>query len=681
MTKTSMKKLFLDLYRAGTENEVEDVLASHRTIVDNPDNWQPLNKDDNNYSIIQNQQGHPVDALVEKLTNAIDAVLTRKCLETGICPTSKKAPKTMAAALRRFFPKDVWRNERASDEQALDIQLLASGPPKKSSLVVYDRGEGQEPDEFPNTFLSLMRGNKKDIPFVQGLYNMGGTGAMFFCGQRKYQLIGSRRYDGKSDFGFTLTRRHPLSDSEETSKRASWYEYLLIDGQIPRFAMKAPLQGLGLTDRDFDTGTIIKLYSYLLPAGLRTNISQDLFQSISEKLLEPILPIWVADNKRRYPKANLVDRPVEGLRRSLAQKQRRLVDRHLRFKPKGEFGEITVDCYVFKVTVKGKTVAEMRKSLRDQFFKNRGSVLFSVNGQVHGAWSSQFISSSLKMSLLKDHVLILVDCTKVKTEFRNDLFMASRDRMATTEQSAQLRDVLRSVLGKGELRDIYEQRKQGLGVDSGGATKAIKQYVRSLTFQPRLQKLLAGQLDLDEVSNLSGGGENESGRKQPREPKTPEDNRESELTKSFQGKRFPSYFELAKPSAHEESTPAARIPLSGTRRVKFETDVEDQYFNRSDRPGYLELALLSHRNHSRQGENEKRSPRSKRRQLELSDLVYVERSGPESGEIVLRITPTKKARVGDSIEIQATLSGDLTDLTQWFWVRIVADKKKKKGKP
>ena len=105
----------------------------------------------------------------------------------------------------------------------------------ETSLTIYDDGEGQHPKDFENTFLSLLRGNKNEIHFVQGKYNMGGAGAVAFCGQKRYQLVGSRRWDQTGDFGFTLIRRHPLSDVEKKNKRATWYEYFVVDDTVPSF--------------------------------------------------------------------------------------------------------------------------------------------------------------------------------------------------------------------------------------------------------------------------------------------------------------------------------------------------------------------------------------------------------------------------------------------------------------
>ncbi len=76
--------------------------------------------------------------------------------------------------------------------------------------------------DFEKTFLSLLRGNKNEIHFVQGKYNMGGSGAIVFCGKKRYQLIASKRFDATGEFGFTLIRKHPFSDKEKISKKSTW---------------------------------------------------------------------------------------------------------------------------------------------------------------------------------------------------------------------------------------------------------------------------------------------------------------------------------------------------------------------------------------------------------------------------------------------------------------------------
>src|SRR5260370_14375377 len=94
-----------------------------------------------------------------------------------------------------------------------------------------DCGEGQTPERMPETLLSLTKSNKLRIPFVQGKFNMGGTGILKFCGRHNLQLVLSRRDQkilpngaAKSEcqWGFTVVRRE---DPTEVS-RSSVYTYL-----------------------------------------------------------------------------------------------------------------------------------------------------------------------------------------------------------------------------------------------------------------------------------------------------------------------------------------------------------------------------------------------------------------------------------------------------------------------
>ena len=376
----SPESLFKELYFAGTEKEVDAVIEKYADIfADN--NWEPWGGDENFFGVIENQQSSPIAALIEKITNSIDAILLRKCREHNIEPTSADAPQSMEEAVKLFFPGSTdWDLIEFRKKQAEDIQIIASGKKLSPSLVVYDNGEGQRPEDFEKTLLSLLRGNKSKIHFVQGKYNMGGSGAIVFCGKNRYQLIASRRFDETGEFGFTLIRRHPWTDEVEKS---TWYEYFKIGGSIPSFEIKE--MDLGLHNRMFRTGTVIKLYSYDLPEGSRSVISRDLNQSINEFLFEPALPIYTIDTKERYPDDRNLQRELYGLKRRLEQEDSKYVEDYFseEYTDK-QIGQTKITCYVFKSRVDGKSVKESRDSIRREFFKKNMSVLFSLNGQVHG---------------------------------------------------------------------------------------------------------------------------------------------------------------------------------------------------------------------------------------------------------------------------------------------------------
>jgi hypothetical protein len=658
MNANEANVMFAHLWQASTEDAIDDIVRSSRHLT-TPSNWRPLGGNESNFGVIENQQSSPIAALIEKITNSIDAILMRKCYEAGIDPKSEAAPKSMEEAIGRFFIKahKTWHLGPDRQKQAEDIQILADGPRMNTSLVIYDNGEGQHPEHFENTFLSLLRGNKNQIQFVQGKYNMGGTGAIVFCGKRRYQLIGSKKYDGSENFGFTLIRRHPLSEDEMHSRKNTWYEYLKIDGEIPNFPIET--LDLGLKGRLFTTGTIIKLYSYDLPEGSRSVISRDLNQSINEFLFEPALPVYTIDKPERYPNDKNLARELFGLKRRLEQDDSKYVESSFSEDyESAEVGQMKVTCYVFRNTVEGKTVKETRETIEREFFKNNMSVVFSMNGQVHGHYTSEFITRSLKMPLLKSHLLIHVDCTHIRMLFRNELFMASRDRLKDADETRLLRDLISNLLTKGKLQDIYKRRKDSISLeeaDTKSANELLKAFTKSMPLNSDLFKLLSNTFKLD-VPKEQKKGEDEKRREDANQKKEP-----------FKPNRFPSFFKLRNQSTEEK--PAAKIPLNGSRSVKFLTDVENQYFDRTDDPGDMRISLLSFKPNIESGGDRQGEPR------QLSDLLNVRKASPDDGAIKIVFSPTKEAKVDDLIQIRAELDGHGIEHEECFWVKIIEEEK------
>lgn len=648
------KELFEKLFFAATEKEVDRIINDNPEIF-NQNNWYPYGDNESFFGVIENQQASPVPALVEKITNSIDAILTRKCYEAGIEPTSPEAPKSMEEAITKFFPNyKQWDLPSFRKTQSESIQIIADGPRMETSLIIYDDGEGQHPEDFEKTFLSLLRGNKNEIHFVQGKYNMGGSGAIVFCGKKRYHLIASKRYDGKGKFGFTLIRQHPFTKEEEEKKKNTWYEYFKINGQIPSFEIDQ--LDLGLYNRKFTTGTILKLYSYDLPPGSRSVISRDLNQSINEFLFEPALPIYTIDKKERYPDDRNLERDLYGLKRRLEEEKSKYVDDYFleSYKDK-EIGELKITCYVFKPKIEGKTAKESRDSIQREFFKNNMSVLFSLNGQVHGHFTSEFISRTLKMQLIKDYLLIHVDCTNLHYAFRKELFMASRDRLKQGEETSRLREIVARVLLKSKLVDIYKKRKDTISFSGEDKNELIKSFTKNLPLKSELLKLLNQTFKLEEKG--------EKPDKQKKEIKRKE--REEE----FKPERFPTYFKYGKDGIDEK--PMVKIPLGGEKVIKFKTDVENEYFVRVEEPGELRVTLLNFTNNETEGGTKPGAPKK------LEDLFYVQKSNPQDGTIKIVLAPTAEVNAGDTVEIKATLTSPGQDFDQIFLIKIVEKEKQK----
>ena len=156
------KDLFFSLYNSKNETDVEKVISSFPEIF-KQENWNPYGNDESYFGVIENQQASPIPALIEKITNSIDAILTRKCYEAGIDPKSERAPRTMEEAIKEFFPEHKqWDLPSFRKKQSESIQIIADGPRMDTSLIIYDDGEGQKPEDFESTFLSLSKRNKNE---------------------------------------------------------------------------------------------------------------------------------------------------------------------------------------------------------------------------------------------------------------------------------------------------------------------------------------------------------------------------------------------------------------------------------------------------------------------------------------------------------------------------------------
>lgn len=657
----SSKELFYALFNSHTQQEVDLVIDKNPEIF-KQENWSPLGGNDNNYGVIENQQASPIPALIEKITNSIDATLMKKCYEAGINPKGDDAPKSIEDAKALFFPEyKNWDLTSHRKNQAKNIQILADGPKLNTSISIYDNGEGQHPENFEKSFLSLLSGNKNEIHFVQGKYNMGGSGAIVFCGKKGYQLIASRRYDKTGDFGFTLVRQHPLTKEEEGRKKNTWYEFLKIDGHIPYF--KIEKLDLNLYDTWFETGTYIKLFSYDLPSGSRSVISRDLNQSINEFLFDPALPVLTVDRKERYPDDRNLERDLYGIKRRLEKDDNKYVEDYFSENFNEEsIGPFKASCYVFKSRVDDKNVKETKETIQREFFKNNMSVLFSVNGQVHGHFTSEFITRSLKFNLLKHHLIIHVDCTNMNYNFRKELFMASRDRLKEGEETSQLRKFLASKLGssKGRLAEIEKRRKDSIAVDAKDTNELLKNFSKNLPMDSSLMKLLNQTFKLDEKDNH-----------QPKKQQSDKKHKTT-LKEPFKPQRFPSFIKV-KAATNNESIPAINLPKGQEKVIHFKTDVEDHYFDRIEEPGEFKIALVQYQ----PKENKTTGGNALGKNTGIEEVLNISSTSPHEGTIRLNLNTRNEVKVGDEIQMQVTLTGAGEDFEELFLVRITEPEEKK----
>lgn len=202
MTNEEIRDLALRLLAADEESEVIEILTQ-ANLWQRPECWRLYGDKEGNWATIGNQASRPEAALVEKLVNSVDARLMNECLIRGIDPSSADAPTSIRHAVSRYMEGRELQGEIGGTvrswpkarqlEQSQFITLAATGSKTSPCLVIVDQGEGQTPSRVPETFLSIDRSNKLRIPFVQGKFNMGGTGVLKFCGKHSVQLLITKR--------------------------------------------------------------------------------------------------------------------------------------------------------------------------------------------------------------------------------------------------------------------------------------------------------------------------------------------------------------------------------------------------------------------------------------------------------------------------------------------------------
>ena len=639
MNSEQVKTLCLALMNADTENEVIDLL-SKAGFWNDPSAWRYYGDYENNFNTIGNQQSRPDAALVEKLVNSEDARLMNECLVRAINPAGPDAPQTVREAVAAFFEGKTtkttslaghianWSGTKRTDV-ARGITLAATGfPPRegKPCFTIADSGEGQAPKNMPDTLLSLNKSNKLRIPFVQGKFNMGGTGVLKFCGKRNLQLVVSRRNpailsstsadasDGQ--WSYTVVRREDPNDG----RRSSVYAYLAPlgaqasprHGEILRFTAESmPIlpEGKNAYAKHSEWGTLIKLYEYAAAGYSNTHIlrKDGLLSRLDLLLAEPALPIRLHECRSAYGgHEGSFETTLTGLAVRLEDdKAENLEEGFPSSCPLSVEGESMI-----------ATIYTFKKGKAETYRRNEG-IVFTVNGQTHGHLTKDFFNrkNAGRLNYIADSILVSVDCSHISGRVREDLFMNSRDRLSHNPIRYAVEDQLEEMLKQHQgLRALKEKRRSEEIQSKLADEKPLEDILKSLLeHSPTLSALfLQGKRAINPFKTLQV----------------------TEQEKEFEGKKHPTYFKFQDKEYGKQLRRECHI--NQRCRIVFETDAVNDYFSRSVDPGEFSLFLVSEVGRSK-----------------VSDYV-----GPnlQNGLATLAVQLPANCKVGDLLRFQAVLT-------------------------
>jgi hypothetical protein len=597
MNNSEARPLCESLINADTEQEVTELLKK-AGYWDDKDCWPYYGDKDLNWSQAGGQQGRADFALNEKVINSIDSILTLLCLLAGIDPEGAQAPPSIRAAVARFIEKasaelkttggrvedwpDAFSRKVAEKISVFTTEPAGAERGTKPCVNVADLGEGHTPEAFPQTFVSLDRRNKVGIQFVQGKFCQGGSGAIRHCGEHKLQLIVSRRHPAllgspvvpatyprhESDkcWGFTVVRREEAS----AASKIPVLTYLApLDaknnprrGRVLHFSSEEmPLFPRGDTayKRAVGRGTLIKLYEYQLRNTGNILMRDGLLSKLDLLLPDPALPMRMHEcrPRRRGAGAAEATTTMSGL------------FSRLRDNPNVE----DVQPATMIITVRGRQLIARVfafKPGRAKTYRDNEGIVFTVNGQTHAEIkASIFARQRVGLQRLAKDLLVVVDCSALDANERDDLFMSSRDRMAEesvlfNELEKSLEIALRDHAGLRELKNKRARQEIAEQLEDNKPLESVLKQV--LKHSPALARLF-------------GKGE------RLHTPFKPEHVKETFTPPQLH--QHPSFFHFLGREAGEKLSRPAYIEQRC--RITFITDAEDSYFTRKFDPGLFKF--------------------------------------------------------------------------------------------
>lgn len=584
--KTADAKVLCDqLMQADAEAEVI-ALLKQAGFWDDPTCWRFYGDQEENYSTVGNQQSRAEQALIEKAMNSIDTKLIAAARIVGVPLNGPEAPQSVFAARDLLFGEEGKNIEKLSKS----ITIAATGKKTRPSITIVDDGEGQTPALMPRTILSLHKGNKNAIPFVQGKFNMGGSGVLEFCGvNHNVELVLSRRNPkllpddasaADQQWSFTIIRRE---DPSPASPRASRFTYLapgpadehgnhaLLSFSSPTLPI-FPEQNLAYA-REAEWGTLFKLYEYAVRATTNMMLEGGLMGRMRVLLPEPALPIRFHECRDYSGGKGSFDTTMAGLIYTLEQSRKNESRRNSTAPPNVEWYDkfdMDIDGEKFsgRIYLFRKRTKEEKKNPADSYRKDEG-IVFTYNGQCQAFFSKDFFRrNAVRQDYLWDSLLVFVDCSAISVRAHEKLFMPNRENLRHGDLKFRLeKELMEKLKDHKELEQIAQQRRKSELSENPEVSKSFEDFVQEMVNKhPLLEKVLGPGF---RIAN-------------PFKPHAVET-----VEKPWHGVRFPTKFHF---KDRDPGQPLRRdANLNSQVRISMVTDAENDYFRRDEQPGEMSL--------------------------------------------------------------------------------------------
>lgn len=580
MSKDKVQDLCLALLKADTEAEVVAILKKEG-YWDDPTGWRFYGDQPENWATVGNQQSRAEQALIEKAMNSIDTKLLAAARIKNIPINGPEAPQSVFDARNVLFGEELKDVEKLSRS----ITIAATGKRTRPSITIVDDGEGQTPTGMPTTILSLHKGNKNAIPFVQGKFNMGGSGVLEFCGvdhnvelvisKRNPKLLPKDAKDTDTYWSFTIIRRE---DPSPASPRASRFTYLAPTGNPDTNGNRALLSFAAPTlpifpvknsayERQAEWGTVFKMYEYAVRAATNMMLEGGLMGRVRILLPEPALPIHFHECRDYSGHSGSYSTTMAGLIYTLEEDRRNPKRQNVEWFDKFDI-DLDGEKFSGRIYLFRKREKDEKKNPADSYRKDEG-VVFTYNGQCQAFFSKDFFRrKAVRQDYLWDSLLVFIDCSAISVRAHERLFMPNRENLRHGDLKFQLeREIEEKLRQHAELEQIAMARRKGELSENPEVSESFEKFVEDMVKKhPLLEQVLGPGF---RIAN-------------PFKPHAVEAEE-----KEWKGVRFPTKFHFKDRDPGKSLQRDAH--LNSQTRISFITDAENDYFKRDEEPGVMML--------------------------------------------------------------------------------------------
>lgn len=521
---------------------------------------------------------HPRNALIERVTNMLDAIIEQKIIEEydSSEDARQELPNNPREAVSELLdlPADGFDgvdDQKVSDlaENAL-VRVFEGSETDQITLDLEDKGIGQKPADFPDTLLSLHGDNKNSKPYLIGRFGQGGSNSFPLS---EYTIIISRSHEG-GDIGWTIVRENADHETPEGDIVRA-YEYAVTPGgSIPRLSET-------VAPRLSDGGTMIRLVDYYAE-GFTGRADDKLKRTtvsgvIKHLLFASVYPVRVEDHRYDGNPAATVKGGRHLLNKSV------YVDEHDNQRTQGtldvetEYGNIELRWWAIDPDQSGQD--DRKRDIVKRFVDPSNPLVWTLSGQVHHEESKAPLEQTESgMGYLKDRIIVEVNVDSIDERHRSKVFSSTRDSAMKSEVYDHIFECLvqrfEGDYQLEELNDHYHEKARSGGNTSEEANDDLSDLMSTFDIEaddvPGLD--VPGSTGLATDGNGAGGGGSDGSPGVGRDPYVPEpvDNRQNE----------PTWMEIANPEAKNGDPVPVR--QGGSFSLHLRLNAVDQFDERDD---------------------------------------------------------------------------------------------------